>query len=112
MKYIHATQVVLYFHLLNCPQHLRQALARYRGVHAHVVGTDAPGRREGILSAAPKFQTLPLIAAHFDSRVARVLEHLLHSHHLYLHLSPAASPFPQYHSADTTDRATAAVPIP
>src|ERR1700733_7331088 len=86
VEYIHTTQVVLHFHLLNCPQHLRQTLARNRGVHAHIVGADAAGSGKGILSAAPKFQALRLIAAHLDARGPGCVEHGLHAPDLFLNL--------------------------
>src|SRR5450631_4501340 len=82
---IHAAQIVLNFHLLNCPQHLRQALARYGGIHTHIIRADTPGGGKGVLAAAPKFETLRLIAAHLKAGCSRGLQDLFHARDLFLY---------------------------
>ena len=67
MKDVGAAQTVCRFHSGDGAQHLGQPVARNRRVHAHVVGTDASGRREGVLAPAPEAQALLFVGADLDA---------------------------------------------
>src|SRR5258707_3725488 len=98
MKNVDTTQAVLALHLLDRAQHLRQSPPGYGGIHAHVVRADAAGRRESVLAAAPKLETLRFVAADLDSRCPRGDQHLLHSNDLLADLLGSAVTFAQQNS--------------
>src|SRR5450759_1734395 len=54
MKHVGATQPVLFFHFGDAAQHLADALARNRAVHAVIVGRDASDRGKRGLASGPE----------------------------------------------------------
>jgi hypothetical protein len=74
VKDVGAAQAILGFHAGDRAQHLGQALARNRAVHAQVVGRDAADGREGRLAPGPEAQAFGLVARDADAAGAGALE--------------------------------------
>ena len=84
VEHVGAAQAVFLFHLLDGQQDVGQAFARDGGVHAHVVGADAPAGGKGVLAPAPEAQALGFAFAHRDGRGARAAQHFAHVGDLFL----------------------------
>ena len=67
-------------------QNVPQTLARNGGVHAHVIGRQAPAGRKRVFTAAPEPQPLSLISADRNRGGSTVAQHLAHALDVFLHL--------------------------
>ena len=90
MEDVEAAQAVPCRHRADGDQHLGQAAARDRRIHAQVVGADAAARRKGVLAAAPEAQALRLVLAGGQPRRAGRLQHRRHARDLVLDLGRRA----------------------
>ena len=93
VKNIHTAQCIFFLHGLDRAQHFSQPLARYRGVHAHVIRADPASRGKGVFAPAPEFQSLSLVPADRDARGAAALQDLAHATDFFLYFIDSAVTF-------------------
>src|SRR5690606_260151 len=79
MEDVGATQAVLFFHVGDGAQHAGQVAARYRAVHAVVVGRDPAGGRKRVLAPRPEAQALFFGGGHLQAGRTRLGKDLIHA---------------------------------
>src|SRR5690625_2892480 len=86
MKHIEAAQPVFILHRSDGIEHLTQALARNRAIHAQIIRGNAPCRRKRRLAPGPKQLTLLLGTGDLDSGRAILAQKRLYPGNLLGHL--------------------------